>query len=268
MNKLFRIFVIGVITLSLVGSTICFAAQNTSTTTTPAVSTVASGNVYIPKGTMIKCETITPVNSGVNNVGDRVSFKTVESLVINGVVVIPAGTAGEAIVKSVKRAGAWGKGGGIELEAKNTKTINNVEVPLTLDTKKYGGGQAMVVPWLLIGIFSGFIHGKNQDIPTGTKFTAAVDADVDLGVKPELLADAMKSPINSVQVQSEEASTANAKTKSYPEIMTTEEVAEYLQISFLAANQLITDGKIPSFKVGDAVRIKKSDVDNYIHSRI
>jgi excisionase family DNA binding protein len=260
MNKLFRIFVTGVIIFSLVGSTICFAAQDTNTITTPTVSTVAAGNVYIPKGTMIKCETITPVNSGVNNVGDRVSFKTVQSLVINGVVVIPAGTAGEAIVKSVKRAGAWGKGGGIELEAKNTKTINNVEVPLSLDTKKYGGGQAMVVPWLLIGIFSGFIHGKDQDIPTGTKFTAAIDADVDLGVKPELLADAMKSPINSVQVQSQDFS---ADPKSYSEIMTIEDMAEYLQIGYLAANRLVTDGKIPSFKVGGSVRVKKSDVDNY-----
>lgn len=266
MNKSSRIIVIAILIFSLAGSTICFAALDTQPSM-PVVSTIAAGNVYIPKGTMIKCETITPVNSGVNNVGDRVSFKTVESVVINGVVVIPSGTAGEAIVKAVKRAGAWGKGGGIELEAKNTKTINNIEVPLSLDTKKYGGGQAMVVPWLLIGVFSGFIHGKNQDIPTGTKFSVAVDADVDLCVKPESLAEAMKSSIISVQVQSPGAANANIEpANAYPEIMTTQQVAEYLQISFLAANQLITDGKIPSFKAGDAVRIKKSDVDNYMNS--
>jgi len=34
----------------------------------------------------------------------------------------------------------------------------------------------------------------------------------------------------------------------------------------LAANQLISEGKIQSFKVGDAVRIKKSDVDSYINT--
>jgi hypothetical protein len=141
------------------------------------------------------------VASGVNNVGDRVAFKTVESVVVNGVVVIPKGTAGEAIVKNVKRAGAWDKGGGIELEARHTKTMNNIDVPLSLDTKKYGGGQGMVIPWLLVGVFSGFIRGKNQDIPSGTKFTVAVDADVDLGVKPEGLADSMKSPVSSVQVE-------------------------------------------------------------------
>ena len=204
MSKFFRVFFTGLLTLSLVGTTTCFAVEETkavAASATLVISSVVTGNVYIPKGTMIKCETITPVNSGVNNVGDRVAFKTVESLVVNGVIVIPSGTAGEAIVKSVKRAGAWGKGGGIELEAKSTKTVNNIEVPLSLDTKKYGGGQAMVVPWLLIGIFSGFIHGKNQDIPTGTKFTAAIDADVDLGVKPELLAETMKSPVTSVTVQ-------------------------------------------------------------------
>jgi hypothetical protein len=113
--------------------------------------------------------------------------------VINGVIVIPQGTSGEALVKSVKKAGSFGKGGGIELEAKSTKTINNIEVPLSLDTKKYGGGQGMVVPWILVGVFSGFIKGKNQDIPAGTKFSVAVDSDVDLGVNPELLPDAMKN---------------------------------------------------------------------------
>lgn len=207
MKKIFRILVTGIVALSLVGSTICFAAEDAKTASapaaqvTPVVSSIIPGNVYIPKGTMVQCETINGVNSGVNNVGDRVAFKTLESVVVNGVVIIPKGTAGEAIVKNVKRAGAWGKGGGIELEARHTKTINNIDVPLSLDTKKYGGGQAMVVPWLLVGVFSGFIRGKNQDIPSGTKFTVAVDADVDLGVKPEGLADAMKSPVSSVQVE-------------------------------------------------------------------
>ena len=197
----FRMVFIEVIILSLVGCTVGFAAQDVQNTAVPVVTNLVPGDVYIPKGTIVQCEIVTPVNSGVNNVGDRVVFKTTENIVINGIIVVPQGTSGEAVVKSVKRAGAWGKGGGIELEAKNTKTLNNIEVPLTLDTKKYGGGKAMVVPWLLVGVFSGFIHGKNQDIPAGTRFTVAVDSDVDLGVKPEALADAMKSPLESVTVQ-------------------------------------------------------------------
>ena len=199
MKKTLEGFIRGFIIFCLISSSF-FISVSEVQAATPVVSSVVPDNVYIPKGTMIKCEIITPVNSGKNNVGDKVAFKTVENLVINGVVIIPKDTSGEAVVKTVKRAGAWGKGGGIELEARATKTINNIEVPLSMDTKKYGGGQAMVVPWLLVGVFSGFINGKNQDIPTGTKFSVAVDADVDLGVTPEALKDSMKSPIKSIAV--------------------------------------------------------------------
>ena len=199
MKKTLEGFIRGFIIFCLISSSF-FISVSEVQAATPVVSSVVPDNVYIPKGTMIKCEIITPVNSGKNNVGDKVAFKTVENLVINGVVIIPKDTSGEAVVKTVKRAGAWGKGGGIELEARATKTINNIEVPLSMDTKKYGGGQAMVVPWLLVGVFSGFINGKNQDIPTGTKFSVAVDADVDLGVTPEALKDSMKSHIKSIAV--------------------------------------------------------------------
>lgn len=195
MQKLVRSVLVGFVAVSLLLTSTVFAAQETQTTVAPSVSSVIPGNVYIPRGTMLQAELLTGVNSGQNNVGDKVMFKLTESLVLNGTVVIPKGTAGEAVVKSVKKAGSFGKGGGIELEARSTKTLNNVEVPLSLDTKKYGGGQGMFVPWLLVGVFSGFIRGKNQDIPTGTKFSVAVDSDVDLGIKPELLADTMKNPV-------------------------------------------------------------------------
>lgn len=193
MRKKCHLAIILTIIVSLLSTSVAFAAQAVEEATKPVVSSVIPGNVFIPRGTMIKAELLQGVNSGKNNVGDKVIFKTTESVVVNGVVVIPKGTTGDAVVASVKRAGSWGKGGGIELEANNTKTVNNVEVPLSLDTKKYGGGQGMLVPWLLVGVFSGFIKGKNQDIPAGTKFSVAVDSDVDLGVTPELLASAVKN---------------------------------------------------------------------------
>jgi hypothetical protein len=158
---------------------------------TPQVSTVLPGNVYIPKGTLVKAELITSVNSGKNKVNDVVLFKTTEALILNGTEVIPKGTTGEAIVSKIKKAGAFGKGGGIELQARSIKTLNGVDAPLTMDVQKYGGGQGMLVPWLLVGVFSGFITGKNQDIPAGTKFQVAIDSDTDLGVPVGKLAEAM-----------------------------------------------------------------------------
>lgn len=168
----------------------------------PKISSVVPGNVYVPQGTLIKVELITPVNSGKSKVNDNVLFKTTESIVVNGVEVIPRGTTGEAIVSKVRPAGAWGRGGKIELAAKSIKTINGIEIPLTLDVQKSGGGANMVLGVIGLGIFSGFLHGANQDIPTGTKFQVAVEADTDLQVHNDKLAEVMqKNKVVTVTVQ-------------------------------------------------------------------
>jgi hypothetical protein len=164
----------------------------------PQITNVIPGDVYIPKGTLIKAEIITPINSGKNNVNDVVLFRTTESVVVNGVEVIPRETAGEAIVTKIQKAGSWGKGGKIELAARSIKTLNGIEVPLTLDIQKSGGGANMVLGVLAFGIFSGFLHGANQDIPTGTKFQVAVESDTDLQVTTEGLSDAIHKSRTSV----------------------------------------------------------------------
>lgn len=168
----------------------------------PAVSSVVPGHIYVPKGTIIKAELVNGVNSGKNQVNDVILFKTTESIVINGVEVIPRGTTGEAVVSKVSKAGYWGKGGKVELAAKSIKTLNSIEVPLTSDVSKAGGGANMVLGVIAIGIFSGFLHGKDQDIPAGTKFNVAVESDTDLGVDEEQLAGVMKkSKVVTVTVQ-------------------------------------------------------------------
>ena len=185
-----RISKVLVVTLLMVF--VCNLVVFASSPSSPQVSNLVPGNVYIPKGTLLKTEIITPINSGKNKVNDIVLFKTTETIVINGVEVIPKGTTGEAVVTKASPAGSWGKGGKVELAAKSIKTLNGVEVPLTLDAQKSGGGANMVLGVLAFGIFSGFLHGSNQDIPTGTKFQVAVESDTDLQVTNETLADVMK----------------------------------------------------------------------------
>lgn len=192
-SKVWAIAIIMVFVCNLVG----FASP-------PQVSNLIPGNVYIPKGTLIKTEIITPANSGKSKVNDIIMFKTTEAIIINGVEVIPKGTIGEAIVTKVSPAGSWGKGGKIEIAAKSLKTLNGIEVPLILDAQKSGGGANMVLGVLAFGIFSGFLNGSNQDIPAGTKFQVAVESDTDLQVTNENLTEAMnKSNVVKVTNSSE-----------------------------------------------------------------
>lgn len=48
------------------------------------------------------------------------------------------------------------------------------------------------------------------------------------------------------------------------EILTVNQVAEYLQLSEMTTYKLVQEGKLPAFKIGRHWRVKKSDLDVYI----
>ncbi len=48
------------------------------------------------------------------------------------------------------------------------------------------------------------------------------------------------------------------------EIMTVNDVADYLKISVITTYRLVQEGKIPAFKVGRSWRIKRSDLNEFI----
>jgi hypothetical protein len=154
-------------------------------------------NSYIPRGTLIEAQLITGVNSGENGVNDVAYFKLTQNVIINGVVVLPSGTVGSAVVTVVKPATFLGKSGRIELQARPIQALNGAVVPLTLDIKKFGsktsedfGYEALSL--YIAGIhqlgnfYSGF-HGGEADIPAGTKFQVGVDVDADLWCTPDRL---------------------------------------------------------------------------------
>jgi len=52
--------------------------------------------------------------------------------------------------------------------------------------------------------------------------------------------------------------------KKFPEIMTPEELAEYLRVSRQTIYNLLWRGEIPGMKVGTHWRLKKTDVEKWI----
>lgn len=48
------------------------------------------------------------------------------------------------------------------------------------------------------------------------------------------------------------------------DIMTMEEVAEYLKLNEKTAYRLASEGKIPGFKIGGSWRFEKNDLDEWI----
>ena len=96
----------------------------------PLLSEVGPGNAYIPAGTVINCELITPLSSAQNAVGQAVMFRTIESLNVANVPIIRYGTAGKAYVSIARKAGNFGVGGKIEMRPVSLKTIDGIEIPV------------------------------------------------------------------------------------------------------------------------------------------
>ena len=92
----------------------------------PLLPEVGPGNAYIPAGTVINCELITPLSSAQNAVGQAVMFRTIESLNVANVPIIRYGTAGKAYVSIARKAGNFGVGGKIEMRPVSLKTIDGI----------------------------------------------------------------------------------------------------------------------------------------------
>jgi excisionase family DNA binding protein len=54
----------------------------------------------------------------------------------------------------------------------------------------------------------------------------------------------------------------------YPEIMTIEQTAEYLQLGVKTIRRMIEDGELKAAKIRNSWRIRKSDVDDYFNQSL
>lgn len=161
------------------------------------IANVMPGHIYIPKKTMLNVELIEPANSKTHKKNQQVEFKTTENLIINGVVVIPKGTVGMGYVYEVQKAGGFGRKGVLRIAGKEIKTLNNVSVPLRkgLEGKGKTDGGAVAVAGAVSLVGGLFMKGSNINYPAGTDFQVEVRDNVDLGVTPEELKDAMNPNI-------------------------------------------------------------------------
>jgi len=54
---------------------------------------------------------------------------------------------------------------------------------------------------------------------------------------------------------------------SKPQVMTVDQVADYLQLNRLTVYRYVREGKIPAAKIGKVYRILRADVDRFLEAR-
>ena len=188
----------GIIFSSGIYSTPAFADENeiiNKREITPVEETsIPEGNAYIPKGTKLTVEFSQDVSSKTVSKGEPVPIVMSENVILNDVIIIPAGTKVKGFFTVARKAGNFGRAGKLEFTVESVKAVNGVDIPLQYIKSATGGndavGSAAVIAAVsVIGGF--FMKGSNVNIGAGTQFEIEVAEDADLNCSLENLEEEM-----------------------------------------------------------------------------
>lgn len=148
---------------------------------------------YIPEGTTLRVEVPEELSSKKNKKGSALKFNLIDNVIINDVVVVPAGATVIGHVSDQRSSGMFGRSGKLEISVDSVKSINGVDIPLEyvgrIEAGSDGGAVAVATVVSLVGGL--FMKGKNVTIPAGTQLKVKVKSDTDLKVTLDELKDAM-----------------------------------------------------------------------------
>jgi len=164
----------------------------------------------IHDGTPIKLRLRENVSSSSARSGQEVPFETVDEVQVDGVTVLPKGSAAVAVVTEAESKRTMGRGGKLDMAISYARLKDGDKVALRAVSQQKGGSHtgamagAMVATSLIVwpaAPFFLFMKGKDITIPQGTEITAFVDGDMHLdmakfGVANGSLAPAGQTALN------------------------------------------------------------------------
>lgn len=140
-------------------------------------------------GTPIKLRLTRTISSASAQVGDRVDFEVLDSVSVNGVVVIPKGSIAWGTVTAAHKKRRMGRGGKLNVNIDSVRLADGEKDALRAVKDTSGGGHvgAMTGAMVATGIvfFPAaplflFMHGKDITIPKGTEIDAYTNGDMSL----------------------------------------------------------------------------------------
>ena len=154
---------------------------------TPSVQPEKS-EIKIPDGTPVDIEAPYTINSMEFKAKDKISFRVVNPVKINGVTLIEPGATATARIDKAKRGGHFGKAGLFVFTMQSVTAVDgsqiplrNVQVRLRGDSKGARVATAMIITGALmpliapVALLHGFKRGKDAFIPAGKRYSVFVD---------------------------------------------------------------------------------------------
>ncbi len=179
----------------LFGQVPASTVQPSTQPSSPATATPAATTVSTPApdtlldGTPVKLRLSQTISSADAKVGQEVPFEVLEDVKVDGVTVLPKGSAAIANVTAAEHKKSMGRAGKLNISISYARLLDNQKVALRATKEGKGGGHvgamttAMVATSLVFFPAAPlllFIHGKDITIPQGTAITAFVDGDMHL----------------------------------------------------------------------------------------
>ncbi len=146
-------------------------------------------SLEIPDGTPIEIEAPYTLSSMDFKPEDKISFRVVDAVKIDGVTVIEQGATATGLVEKSKRGGHWGKAGLFVWTMQTVTAADGSQVPVRATSVRLRGDSkgakvatAMVLTGALmpliapVALLHGFKRGENAYIPAGKRYTLYVEA--------------------------------------------------------------------------------------------
>ena len=158
----------------------------------PAIAAAATGQATLRVGTEVPLRLIEELTTKgkLLRVGQRVRFETAESILVQGVTVVPSGSPAMAEITDVRNKGMWGKSGHLAGRVLYM-TVNGRQIRLSgaFDDKGVAGGIGATAVSAIVFLPAGFfMTGTSAKLPIGTVVKSFVDEDVPLAMAAAPLA--------------------------------------------------------------------------------
>jgi hypothetical protein len=148
----------------------------------------AESPTKIPDGTQVDIEAPYTINSMEFKATDKISFRVVNPVKVNGVTVIEQGATATARIDKAKRGGHWGKAGLFIFTIQSVTAVDGSQIPLRAvnvrlrgDSKGAKVATAMIITGALmpliapVALLHGFKRGKDAYIPAGKRYSVFID---------------------------------------------------------------------------------------------
>ncbi|MCY7279891.1 MAG: hypothetical protein LH610_03175 [Sphingomonas bacterium] len=146
----------------------------------------ASNNAMLRVGTEVPLRLLEELTTGGKKlrVGQRFRMETSAPVLVQGVVVIPAGSPAVCEITDVRNKGMWGKSGRLVARVLSV-TVNGRQIRLTggFDDKGVAGGVGAVAVSAIVFLPAGFfMTGTSAKVAVGAAVKGFVDEDVPLSM--------------------------------------------------------------------------------------